>query len=231
MNKSLELLWQLEHLEVEKKKLLSQKALVSTKNIRMIWDDIQLLNKMLMSKQHKADEQDLSIKTLENQLADIYAQMKQSETALYGGKIKHSKELEQAAKVYDGYKNHYEQTENELLKMMTQAENLNKEIQSLKQEIEGKKLNHINAQKAYAAKIAEFDGNIEAVDTKIQYLLTNIEEELLATYRMLSKKTPMPVAKLENGICTGCRMCVPTGKAVRQNSLMRCESCGRILIV
>ena len=75
-------------------------------------------------------------------------------------------------------------------------------------------------------KMAEYNSNEEA-------LLESLSPEMHATYYKALKSNPdSPVALIERGICSGCRIGVPKqlAKLVNQvGQLVCCESCQRIL--
>lgn len=58
-----------------------------------------------------------------------------------------------------------------------------------------------------------------------------IEPELLAQFDRLAATRGTGLARAENQLCMGCRMClrVPVWSKLRDGELLRCDSCGRLL--
>ena len=58
-------------------------------------------------------------------------------------------------------------------------------------------------------------------------------EQAIEVYQDLKKHKGTAVAKVEQGICHGCRISLPISELqqTRSGSLVRCSSCGRILFL
>ena len=64
-------------------------------------------------------------------------------------------------------------------------------------------------------------------------MTAEIEPQVIEVYHELKKQKRTAVAKVEQGICRGCRISLPTAdlQRSRENSLIQCSSCGRILFL
>jgi predicted nucleic acid-binding Zn-ribbon protein len=60
-------------------------------------------------------------------------------------------------------------------------------------------------------------------------LATNIKPQLLNRYQRVSKNYERSVVPVVSDLCTGCFAKVPSSFRYEKNSVMACESCGRIL--
>ena len=69
--------------------------------------------------------------------------------------------------------------------------------------------------------------------TLISVLVLQEHYKLIDLYTELKKQKGIAVAKVEQGICRGCRISLPTAELqqARSGSLVRCSSCGRILFL
>jgi predicted nucleic acid-binding Zn-ribbon protein len=74
-----------------------------------------------------------------------------------------------------------------------------------------------------------------SLSTRRDSVRSRIDSEVLAKYDRLARSGPMPpVAGVEQGTCTGCRIRLP--RQVIQDAsatpgLVRCPSCGRVILV
>jgi hypothetical protein len=68
---------------------------------------------------------------------------------------------------------------------------------------------------------------------KQQLHLTKIDHQAAEFYYELKKQRGQAVAKVEQGLCRGCRISLPTAELQRARSgnLVQCSSCGRLLFL
>ena len=68
---------------------------------------------------------------------------------------------------------------------------------------------------------------------KRQRLAGEIDSEAFEFYQSLRKGKGIAVARVEQGICRGCRISLPTTdlQQARSGNLVPCSSCGRILFL
>ena len=68
---------------------------------------------------------------------------------------------------------------------------------------------------------------------KRQLLSAEIDPQAMELYKGLKKQKGQVVARVEQGICCGCRISLPTTELqrARGDSLVQCSSCGRILFL
>ena len=68
---------------------------------------------------------------------------------------------------------------------------------------------------------------------KRQLLSAKVDPQAVEFYNELKKQKGTAVAKIEQGICCGCRISLPANELqrTRGDSLVRCSSCGRILFL
>ena len=64
-----------------------------------------------------------------------------------------------------------------------------------------------------------------------QALIDKIDPQTVTLYQQLRKQKTTAVAKVQQGICAGCRISLSTAnlQQVRSGSLAQCTNCGRIL--
>ncbi|AYO30305.1 hypothetical protein D2962_06440 [Biomaibacter acetigenes] len=119
------------------------------------------------------------------------------------------------------------------LKLMEELEDLKKTLSAEKQEIVIMKREYNQKRLKTLEEIDKINLELERVNEEKKQLKNNISSELLDKYEKVKKQKKEPVAFILNGKCSGCRMDVSVmviREVNRHESLVYCESCGRILI-
>ena len=88
-------------------------------------------------------------------------------------------------------------------------------------------------QKQLAGEMKKLKAALVDLKQKWQLLSAEIEPETVEFYQQLRKGKGTAVARVEQGICRGCRISLPTTdlQRARGNKLVHCSSCGRILFL
>jgi predicted nucleic acid-binding Zn-ribbon protein len=167
------------------------------------------------------------------EIDDIITKLTTAEKKLYSGKIKNPKELTNLQHEIDGLKTNCDRLENKALELMDQVElteageaNLSRQLKRLKAEWRGE-------QQQLSDKMKQIKTMLSELEHKRQLLLANTDTEAVEFYHELKKQKGKAVAKVEQGICLGCRISLPITelKQARSGSLVQCSSCGRILFL
>ena len=71
------------------------------------------------------------------------------------------------------------------------------------------------------------------LESNRQQVAALIDADTLFTYQELRKRKGIAVAKVEQGICQGCRITLPNTDLQRAKGggVVRCSSCGRIIFL
>lgn len=84
----------------------------------------------------------------------------------------------------------------------------------------------------YAQIKSKREPEIEAINKKMESLVSKIDKNALAKYKAISAVKPLPVfVPFVNGKCNGCRMEVSiiATNNLKQKGYIECENCGRII--
>jgi predicted nucleic acid-binding Zn-ribbon protein len=170
-------------------------------------------------------------RSLDWEIDDISAKLNGLEKDLYSGRIKIHKELTNLQQEIANLKGRRVQLEDKVLVLMEQTESSRTSVSEL-----------TNRQKIvegdWQSKQDELKHTIEA-DTlllaglvrKRQELDKVIDESVMQLYQTLRERRGTAVAKVEQGICRGCRVSLPAREVqnARSGHLVQCSNCGRIL--
>ncbi|MFC2011551.1 zinc ribbon domain-containing protein [Chloroflexota bacterium] len=193
---------------------------------------IEAQNKLDSKHQH-LEELIRQQQSVEWEIDDISSKLTSVEKNLYGGRIRNPKELTDLQHEADLLKANLTKLEDKALGIMEQVEASTKSASSL-----DKKLNRLEAewqgqQKKLSAELEQLQSEIANLKQKRQLLVKEIDPQTVEIYQELRKKRGTAVARVEQGICYGCRISLPVSELqqVRTGSLVRCGSCGRILFL
>ncbi|MFY9813411.1 MAG: C4-type zinc ribbon domain-containing protein [Dehalococcoidales bacterium] len=172
-------------------------------------------------------------KSTEWEIDDLTAKIKDTEKKLYGGKIFNSKELGSLQQETDELKKRRSGLEDKSLGLMDELEALRKAIDFSKEELAKLQAQWQAQQKQFVVELMQLKAAQAVHETNRQQITALIDAEALATYQELRKRKGVAVAKVEQGICQGCRITLPNTDLQRAKGggVVRCSSCGRIIFL
>jgi predicted nucleic acid-binding Zn-ribbon protein len=152
---------------------------------------------------------------------------------LYSGSIKNPKELTNLQHEIDSLKTTRDRLEDKALEIIDQVELAETSVASL-----SSKLNQLEAewhrqQQQLSSRMEQLKTILSDLEHNRQLLLAKIDPQAVEFYDKLKKQRKTAVAKVEQGICLGCRISLPITdlQQARSGNLVQCSSCGRILFL
>ena len=172
-------------------------------------------------------------KSVEWEIDDLTAKIKETEKKLYGGKIFNSKELGSLQQETDELKKRRSTFEDKSLGLMDELEALRKAIESSKEDLATLQAQWQAQQKQFVVELMQLKAAQAVHETNRQQIAALIDADTLFTYQELRKRKGVAVAKVEQGICQGCRITLPNTDLQRAKGggVVRCSSCGRIIFL
>ncbi|MGP8080455.1 MAG: zinc ribbon domain-containing protein [Dehalococcoidales bacterium] len=172
-------------------------------------------------------------KSTDWEIDDLTAKIKDTEKKLYGGKIFNSKELGNLQQETDDLKKRRSAFEDKSLELMDQLEIIKKAIENSKDELAKMELQWQAQQKQLTAELEQLKAAQTALEDNRKQITVIIDADALAMYQELRKRKGLAVAKVEQGICQGCRITLPNTDLQRAKGggVVRCSSCGRIIFL
>lgn len=171
--------------------------------------------------------------SLEWEIDDLGVKIAAVRQSLYSGQIKNPKELSSLQHEAEGQEKRRNQLEDEALGLMEQVEEATNTIATIEGELKTLEKEWHNQQQRLSAEIGRLEGELSELEHKQQVLLAEIEPGASDFYYRLKKQRGGPVARVEQGMCGGCRLSLSTAELqrVRGRSLVQCGSCHRILFL
>ena len=232
MKDQLRLLDELQALEKQKQAVAGRKARIDAEGVRLLWQEIRGLTQELTADREKLAGIEATCARHEADLEDHTRQCRTLEQRLYGGEITNVKEIEQVRARCESLRRDISRHENEAVAGLEAAEELTAGIAAKEAGLQEKKRLHAERQQLMAREAARCDAELADLDKRCRALEGQVDPALLRVYRDTARRLPQPVARVENGICGGCRRSIPTGQAAQaQVRLLNCDNCGRMLFV
>ena len=177
-------------------------------------------------------------KTLRNAEVDVLAQrikIEQTEAALYGGKVRNPKELQDLQHESAALKRYQSTLEDRQLEIMLTMEETEAELNtsaSIKQSAQSK---YDNRNASLLQEQAALLRDIEREENERRATIDGIPQMDLELYQQIRlQRRGIAVAKVVDRTCSACGSTLNTGllsAAHSPSQLTRCDTCGRILYV
>ena len=170
-------------------------------------------------------------RSLEIDIEDLTGKLNASEKDLYSGRIRIPKELSSLQQDITSLKSHRSQLEDKALDIMEKVEVSRGEVKRLTAELERIESTwHLDQQKL-VQNLEEAKNAVTVLNRRQQEMTAGVDSASLELYRLLRKQKGTAVARVEQGICRGCRISLPVSELqlVRSGQIIQCSSCSRIL--
>ena len=170
-------------------------------------------------------------RSIEWEIEDVSGKLKTVERDLYSGRIHVPKELTSMQQEAAALKVRQTQLEDTDLDIMEQVEGARRVVSDLSGELKRVESEWTQHQEALAKQIASEKALLAQLAGRQKELSAGTESSELSLYRNLRNQKGTAVARIEQGICRGCRISLPAHELqlARSGSLVQCSSCGRIL--
>jgi len=172
-------------------------------------------------------------RSLEWEIDDLSVRLTTAEGTLYSGRIRNPKELSNLQHEIEVLRAKRSQLEDKALETMEKVELASKAVAELTRELEVVQAEWESQQQQLSASMEQAKTALTSLRHRRQLLAAEIEPEAVTVYHELRRQKGTAVAKVEQGICRGCRISLPVTELqlARSGNLVRCSSCGRILFL
>ena len=191
------------------------------------------IRQQLEREQQRQEELAHQQHSIEWELDDLNAKLNTAEKELYSGRIRNPKELANLQHEVDLLKDQRGQLEDKVLEIMEKVELTTQGTANLNTRLRSTEAEWQNQQLELSAQLEKLKATVSDLRHKRQLLASAISPQTIEIYQGLRKQKGVAIAKVEQGICRGCRISLPVSELqqVRGSSLVRCSSCGRILFL
>ncbi|HXG35675.1 MAG TPA: hypothetical protein VNL15_01770 [Dehalococcoidia bacterium] len=172
-------------------------------------------------------------KELEWRSNELNSKARDIEKKLYSGSIRNPKELQDLQDDLAAVRRHASAEDDRLLEAMMQVDAAYQELRDAKARLEREEAEWSERRAALLAEKSQLEGEVAGMESQRGKSATGVEHETLKLYDTLRvRRQGVAVAKVEMGMCQGCRITLPMSvlqKARSGLSLVQCVSCERIL--
>ena len=174
-------------------------------------------------------------RALESSLARLEERLQAAEQRLYGGAVTNPRELSASEEERRLLQEQRGSEEDSMLDVMVEIEELQSSrdatqelLGRLETDREAEYADLLRRQDALVVRIDELQQGRQRITPEIPVAMLSVYESLIKT------RGGHAVAKVERGLCQGCRLALPTMENQRAKSsqgIVQCSSCRRILYV
>jgi predicted nucleic acid-binding Zn-ribbon protein len=175
------------------------------------------------------------LRTLELGLQTTVDKSRKIEQDLYSGRIGNPKELTAMQDDVASLGRQRRRSEDEMLALMEETEQLAKTVGTLEAQRQARERELEEYLVQYQAHARTLAAEFETLRGTRETKAAEIDRDLLRRYeRLRPRKEGVAVAAVTQGICEGCHVAIPEGRAaeiLEGTRVFTCEECGRILYV
>jgi predicted nucleic acid-binding Zn-ribbon protein len=187
----------------------------------------------LASEQNRLDGLAHEQRSLEWEIEDLSGKLTAAQQELYGGRIRNPKELAALQEEVEAMRARRSQLEDKVLELMEAAEGARKNVADQTGELTTLEAKWRGQQQELSASLEQLKAKLTDLGQERQRLAARIDSQAIDIYNRLRKQRGAAVARVEQGMCQGCRISLPVSdlQRAKTGSLVQCSSCGRILFL
>jgi len=208
-------------------------------NLVAIQEQLGETEKLIASRQALAECQEAlkelhaQQRDLEWQVDDLRSRLSPVEDKLYGGSVRNPKELSSLQEEAEILKAQLRRREDVLLNLMVQVEDSEAAVREAEASLAEVERGWQQEQQALLGRQARLEGELVELEERRGQQSGRIDARVLSLYEGLrQRRQGRAVAKVERGMCQGCRISLPMTTLQKARSgldVVQCVSCERIL--
>jgi predicted nucleic acid-binding Zn-ribbon protein len=172
---------------------------------------------------------------VEREVEDLQAKAAAATDKLYGGTVKNPKELSSLQEQLSNFQRKIGEGDDKTLDIMSEVDTAQKEVSVKRSEVATIEEEWQAEQASLSQEQAELSAALATLEQKRKELASKLDTVSLELYEDIrQKRQGRAVAKLERGMCQGCRIALPMSElqhARMGQELVQCGSCERVLYV
>lgn len=181
----------------------------------------------------RSQQQASALKQLDLEVAELRDRVKTHEKAIYDGSVRHPADLQRRQhelQTLSGKISEFEETE---LAQMEAQEQTARELTATTSELADREREVEQQRAADRGNASSLAEELTAVDLERRQLADGLAPSVLRIYERTAARRRPAVAKVVAGTCTGCRLPLAPRllEEARQDHLVTCENCERILLI
>lgn len=231
MCESLEVMMLLQDKDLELMRLLLTRTRIPTE-IESSERQIEEERQGVAEKERELSDLEKKRRSLESDLEELGNKVKDKETQLL--KVSNNKEYQAMLAEISNLKGLQSNIESELLRMMESEDTLAEEIQVVRKDLEPRVAEIESSKRRLMEELGKNEEMIPVIEKARADIAGRLSPDLRNRYERIAKgKAGLAVVTIRKGACGGCFTALPPQRIneVRRNDrLITCEHCGRILV-
>lgn len=227
-------LWEIQALDGQRKALeIKLKEGQISKDLKALKGEIEQGRADFNKLKEKYNNFKKELKTKEVDAAAAAEKVNNLGHKLYDGTITNIKEINTSNIKLDSLKSAIKRTEDEILNIMEDLDNLRGQLEKKSDELNKKADEFRKMHGTYLANQQKIKNVLAQIPLSRQKILDKLDVDLWNKYQEMKKKFNDPLAKVEKGICLGCRMGISfNGLRLLKHGeeMVYCSNCGRLLL-
>ncbi len=195
--------------------------------------EVLAARKAVREQEEALREQRRRLRSLELDLEEISTKISAAERVLYGGEVTNPKELAGMEQESDYLRRRQSAVEDEALLSMGEVEEQEDALRTAQEHLTSAEQEWEELREVLRKDVEELGSRLTFLEAERAEISKRIPERNLTAYTVLRRQRGgQAVALLENGICQGCRVALPTSvvqRVRRGDEIVYCGSCQRIL--
>ncbi len=195
--------------------------------------EVAKVRQQLEQEQQRLEELKHQQHAAEWEIDDVVTKLSTAEETLFSGRVKNPKELTNLQHEVDMLKTQRDHLEEKALGVIERVEQSEASLAETSNRLETLTAEWQSQQKQLSEEKERLKSVLAELGSKRQLLAGEIEPQAVEFYQGLKKDKGTAVARVEQGICRGCRISLPTTELqqARGGNLVQCSSFGRILFL
>ena len=187
----------------------------------------------LASEEQRLEELGHKQHSLEWEIDDITTKITKAEEELYSGRVGNPKELANLQHEIEVLKAKRSELEDRTIEVMEQVEGTKTGVETLEGELKTLEAEWQAQQEKLEADKEHLEAELVSLKQKREEVSAQVDSGAVDFYLGLKKQKGTAVAKVEQGVCRGCRISLSNAEMqrARGGDLVQCSSCGRVLFL
>ncbi len=187
----------------------------------------------LASESQRREELGHTQQSLEWEIDGISSKITKAEEELYSGRINNPKELANLQHELEILKAKRNELEDRTIEVMEQVERAIAGVETLENELKMLEAEWQAQQGKLEADKVHLEAELASLRQKREVVAAQLDSGAVDFYGELKKQRATAVARVEQGVCRGCRISLSNAELqrARGGDLIQCSSCGRILFL
>jgi len=229
LNNDVEKLWELQQVLSEladREKQLN----IKPESFADVDREYQTANEEMQRLQESLDTMAKERRLVDGELADQQELLKKYQGTLM--QVKNQQQYAAAWKEIDATRKHVKELEDSVLKFMTDAEGVQKELDDRKAGFDDLKSRYDDAHDAWQHSLGDLRSEIETLRKKQEQIEAGLAEPLKREFwRIAKQRGGIAVVRIVGDTCSACRTRVrpALSQQMKRGDLIHCEGCARIL--